>query len=111
MPCKAQRSLQMRYRLYLYNAAGVCAADDFFAVDDTEALEVGAMLVRVTNDVCDRHEVWSGARHVTGAAVAAAFQASTFGTASEARELRALELEERLASSFTCIRRSKALLA
>jgi len=101
----------MDYRIYLYDSLGkIQAADNFVAPDDMEALEMGAVLYRATHDVFCRHEVWRGARHLTGITATRLSRIPTLVEMAEERQMRAVEAEERLASSFACIRRSRALL-
>jgi len=101
----------MNYRLYFYDFSDkIVAAESFAASDDVEALEIGVMLSRATHDVFGRHEVWCGVRHLAGKATRSD-DISMLVEMPEARQARALDLEERLLSSFACIRRSRALLA
>jgi len=99
------------YRVYLYDSDNkIRAAEGFVAADDLEALEIGAVLYRATQDVFYRHEVWCGARHLTGAMAARGLRTPTLDEMAKARQLRAVDVEERLASSFACVRRSRVLL-
>src|SRR3954451_23870013 len=99
----------MSYRVYLYNSSNkICAADHFVAEDVLEALEIGAVLARATQDVFHRHEVWCGTRHVTGAGGIGNVRTvgmPTLATLPEMRQMRAVDLEQRLAESFACVRR------
>jgi len=101
----------MRYRLYLLDAAQkIAAAEAFIATDDLEALETAAILFRATDDVFAAYEVWCGPRHVTGAGVWHQADGTGLADLAEGQQLRMLDLEERLLSSFACVRRSRALL-
>ncbi|MFL5280051.1 MAG: hypothetical protein ACJ8AW_03400 [Rhodopila sp.] len=101
----------MNYRIYLYDAYGkICAGEALLATDDAEALELGAIVFRSVSDACCRYEVWSGIRHLNGPAAMKPYHAPSLVELSDARAIRVLDLEERLASSFACIRTSRALL-
>jgi hypothetical protein len=99
------------YRIYLYDFEDkICAAYSFQAGDDVEAIEVGAVVSRSTIDVCLRHEIWSEARHLTGSIPVSPSATPTLEALSEKRQAQVVELEERLASTFACIRASRALM-
>jgi len=101
----------MHYRLYLLDdAQKIAAAEAFIANDDLEALETAAILFRSTNDVFAAYEVWCGPRHVTGAGVRHQVDGTGLVDLAEGQQIRMLDLEERLLSSFACVRRSRALL-
>jgi hypothetical protein len=101
----------MRYRVYLIDEADrIKAAETFMALDDAEALEMAAVVLRATRDVFARHEVWCGPRRISGASSIEPSAGKSLVELAEERQIRALALEERLLSSFECIRRSRSLL-
>lgn len=100
----------MQYRIYLIDEADrIKAAETFIAFDDAEALEMDADLLRATHDVFTAHEVWCGARRLSDVSDTQAAKKSLIALMEE-RQIRMAALEERLLSSFHCVRRSQALL-
>jgi len=101
----------MHYRVYLIDEADrIRAAETFMALDDAQALETAAVVLRATRDVFARHEVWCGPHQVSDAASTQLSIEKSLIELAEERQIRALALEECLLSSFTCVRRSRELL-
>lgn len=103
----------MNYRLYLLDEEGTIDAAENFAVpdgaDDAEAVAIAVNVYEAVSDVMRGYEVWQGRRRV------AVFhplpvQRPDPAQWTEARQLRVIDLEERLAASFECIRTSRQLL-
>jgi hypothetical protein len=98
----------MRYDLRLLDRdARVGAAESFSAPDNVAAAQVGALVRECCSDVFAGYEVWRGseciARTIKGRKV-------TPEDVVLARQENILDLEDRLQTTFACVRRSKMLM-
>jgi hypothetical protein len=92
------------------DADEIRAAENFIAADDSEAMEIAAVLLRSTRDIFSRAEVWCGSRFVSGSGLRPSDQELCLETMREERQARTIALEERLKSSFDCINQSRILI-
>jgi len=102
----------MIYRLYLFSSGNeIAAAEHFSASDDAEADGLADTLYEVAGNRFTGYEVWREATLVVTARPKAR-RGARFDPATwkRAQQLHLLELEDRLAKSFACIRSSQALM-
>jgi hypothetical protein len=96
------------YRLHLLDeSTSVVGLYDFPAESDDDALEVARLAFDACSDCATRFEVWHGARPV---ASAGATSAVTLAQVVAARQIYAVELEERIRDSKWAVASSKRLL-
>jgi len=113
----------MNYWLYLLNCTDdLRAADSFMSEDENEAREIAAATYDACSDVFDGYELWhcgklivkKKGRRVPKRPPLPVPLWSSMGTepieVERRRQENALELEERLQETFTCIRESRKLL-
>jgi hypothetical protein len=100
----------MNYRVYLLQKEHIRAGESFSAFSDHEAVEVGSVLYDACSDVMDGCEVWCGPNRVATIPRISHHSRLTLLELTAIRQHHILELEERLSSSFACIRESRRLL-
>jgi hypothetical protein len=97
------------YHIFLTRDAVVRAGQSFPASDDQEATEIGSVLCDSCSDVVNGFEIWRGSERVAADPSISRTKTTLEGLVA-ARQYHVVQLEESLASSFECIRRSRRLL-
>ena len=113
----------MNYWLYLLSRTDdLRAADSFNAEDENEAREIAAATYDACSDVFEGYELWQCGKLVAKKKLGRVARRApspgplwlSMGTelieVKRRRQENALELEERLQETFTCIRESRKLL-
>lgn len=101
----------MRYRVYLLNQWNkIAAAESFAAADDDEALAMGRDLYVMSSDVFCGYEVWRGKTRLVAGSPSPPANPVSIDLWPAVRQMRMLDLEERLQQSFVCIRESRTLM-
>ena len=102
----------MEFRVYLLDTNGhVQAAHPLSAVSDAEAVELARLLYVSCDDVFSACEVWRGATRIHQIRPPLAGPVEALAALSRRRQHLALEMEETIASSFSCMRSSRKFLA
>jgi hypothetical protein len=102
----------MQYRFYLVDVNDrIRAGESFSASDDREAREVAALVHDNCSDAFAGYELWRGTARI------AHFRQEQPGTGEinltdvvRRRQANILELEDRLQTTFSCMRESRKLL-
>lgn len=104
----------MHYRFYLVDGGDrFQAAEAFSAPDDAQAAAIAGFCHQACSDVFDGFELWRGTDRVAKYSIALAGAAAAgpaFAEVVRGHQQTILELEDRLQSTFACIRHSKKLL-
>lgn len=103
----------MEYRFYLINDEGhSSAAESLCARDDTDAGELIAFVYDSCADVFQGYELWRGAKQLAVLpANTVAGESVGLANIASMRQESILDLEDRLQTSFACVKRSRKLLA
>jgi hypothetical protein len=102
----------LEYRVYLFNLEGrIAAAQSFYSTSDDEAAEMAFDLYSLSSDVVVGYELWCGTLRLIEANNRPQPMLPNLDDMMISRQARMLELEERLQSTFACIRESRQLMA
>jgi hypothetical protein len=101
----------LQYRIYLLNLEGrIAAAESFYSTGDDEAAAMAFDIYSLSSDVIVGYELWRGAMRLVEAKDRPRPVPPDFDGMIISRQARTLELEERLQSTFACIRESRQLM-
>jgi hypothetical protein len=101
----------LQYRIYLLSLEGrIAGAESFYSTGDDEAAEMAFDLYSLSSDVVVGYELWRGAVRLVQALDRPKPGSPNFDDMLISRQERMLELQERLRSTFACIRQSRQLL-
>ena len=101
----------MDYRMYLLGVEDhIQAGQSFSEASDADAIEVGELLYSLCDDSFTGYEVWRGCVRICVGNSPSRQAKETLATVCERRQRLAVEMEESLMDSFSCVRSSKKLL-
>ena len=101
----------MHYRVYLLGAEDhIQAGQSFYEASDADAIEAGRLLYSLCDDKFTGYEVWRGPVMLYVGRSSLDQTKETLATVCERRQRLAIEREESLMDSFSCVRSSKKLL-
>lgn len=105
-----EREKLVHYRIYLLGSTGqFAAAEHFEAADDIEAKQTAADLHGLSSDTFAGYELWRG-RQLIVRSTTGHGSLPSWADWQERRRRHLLDLEDRLARSFECVRTSRQLM-